>query len=100
MSFLFQIRTEQAHHSHPVLIDQAAQTSQPNFQSGEQNAGCATISNDGVGKYVKRAELLIKSQISQGFSGILQHCGTFSRLLMVQFAGMRNDAPYVMVNLR
>ena len=64
MSFLFQIRTEQAHHSHPVHIDQAGQTSQPNFQSGEQNAGYATISNDGVGKYVKRAELLIKSQIS------------------------------------
>ena len=60
LSFLFQIR-KQAHYSHPVLRDQAGQTSQPNFQSGEQNAGYATISSGGSSKYDKRAELLIKS---------------------------------------
>lgn len=58
MSFLFQIR-KQAHYSHPVLRDQAGQTSQPNFQFGEQNAGYATISNGGSSKYDKRAELLV-----------------------------------------
>ena len=62
-SFLFQIR-KQADYSHPVLRDQAGQTSQPNFQSGEQNAGYATISNSGSSKYDKRAELLIKSPVS------------------------------------
>lgn len=49
--YRWKYKRKQADYSHPVLRDQAGQTSQPNFQSGEQNAGYATISSGGSTLY-------------------------------------------------